>query len=77
MGRRFGRCTHRRPRAAPQPLHQRTSTTLIAEFEDVLGREKLLERIIRVGSSVPDLLGGYRALAQIVRTTEMARQPGP
>jgi uncharacterized protein len=58
--------------AREQRLSLFTSATLIAELEDVLGREKFLDRIIRVGSTVSDLLAGYRALAQIVRTTEIA-----
>ena len=58
--------------AREQPLSLFTNATLIAEFEDVHAREKFAERITRVGSTVPDLLAGYRALAQIVPTTEMA-----
>jgi putative PIN family toxin of toxin-antitoxin system len=49
-----------------------TSATLIAELEDVLSREKFAARIAKVGSTVTDLLTGYRALAQLVRTTAIA-----
>jgi uncharacterized protein len=58
--------------AREQRLSLFTSAALIAELEDVLAREKFVTRIARVGSTVADLLAGYRALAQIVRTTEMA-----
>jgi putative PIN family toxin of toxin-antitoxin system len=44
-----------------------TSPVLLAELEEVLSREKFAERIVRVGSSVPQLLAGYRALTTIVR----------
>ena len=44
-----------------------TSPVLLAELEDVLSREKFAERIVRVGSSVAQMLAGYRALATIVR----------
>jgi putative PIN family toxin of toxin-antitoxin system len=37
-----------------------TSATLIAELEDVLGREKFAKRIVQVGSTVADFLAGYR-----------------
>ena len=40
---------------------------LLAELEDVLSREKFAERITRVGSSVAQILAGYRALVTIVR----------
>jgi uncharacterized protein len=40
---------------------------LLAELEDVLPREKFAERIARVGSSVAQILAGYRALVTIVR----------
>ena len=46
--------------------------TLIAELEDVLAREKFAKRITQVGSTVADLLAGYRALAQLVRTAVIA-----
>jgi putative PIN family toxin of toxin-antitoxin system len=49
-----------------------TSATLIAELEDVLAREKFAKRITQVGSTVADLLAGYRALAQLVRTAVIA-----
>ena len=44
-----------------------TSAALMVELEDVLVREKFAERIARVGSSVPQILAGFRALATIVR----------
>jgi len=58
--------------AREQRLTLITSATLIAELEDVFAREKFAERIARIGSTVADLLVGYRALAQIVRVTSMA-----
>jgi PIN domain len=44
-----------------------TSPVLLAELEDVLSREKFAERVVRVGSSVAQMLAGYRALVTIVR----------
>ena len=44
-----------------------TSAVLITELEDVLAREKFAERIARVGSSVNELLAGYRALVTLAR----------
>jgi uncharacterized protein len=58
--------------AREQRLTLFTSAALIAELEDVLAREKFAARIAQVGSNVADLLAGYRALAQLVRTTAMA-----
>jgi uncharacterized protein len=58
--------------AREQRLTLFTSAALIAELEDVLAREKFAERIAQVGSNITDLLAGYRALAQLVRTTAMA-----
>lgn len=49
-----------------------SSAALIAELEDVLGRQKFTARIARVGSSVPELLEGYRALTTLVRATTLA-----
>jgi putative PIN family toxin of toxin-antitoxin system len=49
-----------------------TSAVLIAELEEVLVRDKFAERISRIGMTVPDLLAGYRALAQFVRPTAIA-----
>ncbi len=46
-----------------------TSPVLLAEVEDVLSREKFAARIARVGSSVPQMLAGLRALSAIVRPT--------
>ena len=44
-----------------------TSPVLLAELEDVLGREKFAARIARIGSSVAQMMAGFRALAAIVR----------
>lgn len=55
-----------------------TSPTLLAELEDVLSREKFAERIRRVGSTVAQMLAGYRALTTVVRPaaiTPTARDP--
>lgn len=49
-----------------------SSAALIAELEDVLGREKFSARIAQVGSSVPELLAGYRALITLVRPATLA-----
>jgi len=49
-----------------------SSPALIAELEDVLAREKFFLRIARVGSTAAELINGYRALAQLVRTAEIA-----
>jgi putative PIN family toxin of toxin-antitoxin system len=57
--------------AREQRLTLFTSAALIAELEDVLSREKFAARILQVGSTVADLIAGYRALAQLVRTTTM------
>jgi putative PIN family toxin of toxin-antitoxin system len=58
--------------AREQRLSLFTSATLIAELEDVLARNKFAKRIVQVGSTVADLLAGYRALAQLVRTAPIA-----
>ena len=42
------------------------------ELEDVLAREKFAARISQVGSTAAEMIAGYRALAQLVRTTAMA-----
>ena len=55
-----------------------TSPVLLAELEDVLSREKFAARIARVGSSVAQMLAGFRALAAIVRPAPLeaiARDP--
>lgn len=44
-----------------------TSPALIAELEDVLTREKFVSRIGQVGSSVAQMMTGYRALATAAR----------
>ena len=43
-----------------------TSTTLLAELEDVLNRDKFARRLALIGHSPRDLLVGYAALATIV-----------
>ncbi len=57
--------------AREQRLSLFTSAALIAELEDVLSHEKFAARILQVGSTVADLIAGYRALAQLVRTAEI------
>jgi putative PIN family toxin of toxin-antitoxin system len=57
--------------AREQRLTLFTSAALIAELEDVLAREKFAARILQVSSTVADLIAGYRALAQLVRTAEI------
>ena len=57
--------------AREQRLSLFTSAALIAELEDVLSREKFSARIARVGSTAAELIAGYRALAQLVRTAEI------
>jgi putative PIN family toxin of toxin-antitoxin system len=55
-----------------------TSAVLLAELEDVLSREKFAARIARSGSSVAQMLAGFRALAVIVRPAPLeatARDP--
>lgn len=49
-----------------------TSAALIAELEDVLGRDKFAARLARVGSTVPELLAGYLALTNLVRAPAIA-----
>lgn len=49
-----------------------TSPALLAELEDVLLRDKFVERIRRAGSSVAQILTGYRALATVVRPATIA-----
>lgn len=50
-----------------------TSAALIAELEDVLGREKFAKRMTRVGSSVTEMVGDYLALAHMVVPTHRPR----
>jgi putative PIN family toxin of toxin-antitoxin system len=50
-----------------------SSPALIAELEDVLARDKFSERLARVGSSVSEIVGDYRALAQIVVPASVPR----
>jgi len=55
-----------------------SSATLMAELSDVLSRSKFAARIDAVGSSVPQLLAGYRALVSMVRPVAIqptARDP--
>jgi putative PIN family toxin of toxin-antitoxin system len=57
--------------ARDQTLSLFTSAPLIAELEDVLARDKFAARISRAGSTVDELLAGYRALVQLVRAVEI------
>jgi uncharacterized protein len=50
-----------------------TSPALLAELEDVLGRNKFAARIRQVGASVPEMLAEYRVLV----TVEMPAQIEP
>ena len=50
-----------------------TSPALLAELEDVLARPKFSMRIAAAGSSVAQLVSGYRALATVVRAQPIAR----
>lgn len=59
--------------ARRQALTLYTSAALIAELEEVLGRDKFAARLARVGSSVSELLGDYLALAQLVLPTAQPR----
>ena len=43
-----------------------TSSILLAELEDVLGRDKLSKRLKLVGATVPELVRGYAALGKFV-----------
>lgn len=43
-----------------------TSSILLAELEDVLGRDKLSKRLKLVGATVPELVRGYAALGGLV-----------
>lgn len=55
-----------------------TRPVLLAELEDALSREKFAARIARVGSSVSQMLAGFRALSTIVRPAPLqatARDP--
>ncbi|MCW5619571.1 MAG: putative toxin-antitoxin system toxin component, PIN family [Burkholderiales bacterium] len=55
-----------------------TSPALIAELEEVLGREQFARRIAQAGSSVAGMTGDYLALAHLVRPTArplVARDP--
>jgi putative PIN family toxin of toxin-antitoxin system len=55
-----------------------SSPVLVAELEDVLAREKFATRIAQVGSSIAELLAGYRALVTLVRPAALsptARDP--
>ena len=64
--------------AREQRIQLFTSAALIAELEEVLARERFAARITRVGSSVADLLAGYRALTHLVRApaiTPVSRDP--
>jgi putative PIN family toxin of toxin-antitoxin system len=51
--------------AREQRLTLFTSATLIAELEDVLAHEKFAARISQVGSTITEMIAGYRALAHL------------
>jgi len=48
-----------------------TTGTLLAELEDVLGREKFAERLASAGVTVRDLVLGYAALASVTEPAEI------
>jgi len=58
--------------AREQRINLFTSAPLIAELEDVLARAKFAVRIARVGSTVAQIVAGYCALAQLVRSAAIA-----
>ncbi|MBC7984304.1 MAG: putative toxin-antitoxin system toxin component, PIN family [Candidatus Obscuribacterales bacterium] len=43
-----------------------SSPVLLAKLEEILAREKFAERLARVGSSVTEIGGDYRALVTVV-----------
>jgi putative PIN family toxin of toxin-antitoxin system len=49
-----------------------TSIILLAELEDVLGRDKLSNRLKLVGATVPELVRGYAALGSFVTPLTIA-----
>lgn len=48
-----------------------TSAVLLAELEDVLGRERLSKRLKAANVSVSDLVLGYAALASVIEPAEI------
>ncbi len=64
--------------ARAQRLMLCASAALLVELEEVLARAKFAARIAQVGSSVPQLLAGYRALITLTRPAAIeptARDP--
>ena len=53
--------------ARAQRLTLCSSAALLAELEEVLAREKFAARIAQVGSTVAQMLAGYRALITLAR----------
>lgn len=56
----------------PGPAYSGTVARHGPEYADVLSREKFAARIARVGSTAAEMIAGYRALTQIVRTAAIA-----
>ena len=48
-----------------------TTGALLAELEDVLGREKFAERLAAAGVAIRDLVLGYAALASVIESAEI------
>jgi putative PIN family toxin of toxin-antitoxin system len=48
-----------------------TSTTLLAELHDVLGREKLARRLLEANVQIDELVLGYAALASVIRPADI------
>jgi predicted nucleic acid-binding protein len=53
--------------AREQRLALVTSAALVAELEDVLGRERFARRIAQAGTTAWILVAGYRALAHVAQ----------
>jgi putative PIN family toxin of toxin-antitoxin system len=49
-----------------------TSVELLTELDDVLNREKFLERLRRAKVQISDLISGYAALATVIRPAKIA-----
>ena len=49
-----------------------TTMVLLAELEEVLQREKFVQRLMLVGVKSRDLVVGYAALAKIVESTQIS-----
>jgi len=48
-----------------------TSTTLLGELHDVLGREKLARRLLEANVRIDELVLGYAALASVIRPADI------